>query len=153
MEQMASDFGDRVRFLFIYIHEAHPGELIPHHTSYEQKVQHARMIRDFGVGRHILIDDLGGGVHHQYGELPNMSWIIDHTGRIAYKAAWTDANDIRMALEEVVALRERKGLDAAPFFREFTGIRMTRPEGPGFLGGEKAYEDMRKAFGSMSDDE
>ena len=39
MEQLAKGYADRVHFLFIYTREAHPGELIPHHTSFEQKVR------------------------------------------------------------------------------------------------------------------
>jgi hypothetical protein len=37
MEHLEKDYADRVHFLFIYTREAHPGELIPHHTSFEQK--------------------------------------------------------------------------------------------------------------------
>lgn len=95
--------------------------------------------------RRMVVDGLDGHVHQAYAGVANMSWIIDHTGRVAYKASWTDSKDIRAGLEEVVTLRERKvaGGTSGEFYREIAGIRLERPEGPGLLGGEKAKEDMR----------
>ena len=37
-----------------------------------------------------------------------MSWIVDHTGRVSYKADWTSAIDIRRALEDTLSVREIK---------------------------------------------
>lgn len=148
MEELVKEYGDRVKFLFIYVREAHPGELIPEHDSYEQKVQQAKMLHERGNTRLIVVDDVNGTTHRLYGGLPNMSWIIDHTGRVAYKASWTDSADIRAALEETVTLREKKakGEMTNEFYRELVGIRLTRPDGPGLLGGERAKEDSRKVF-------
>ncbi|MCH8940386.1 MAG: hypothetical protein IIC27_04605 [Chloroflexi bacterium] len=148
MEDLVKKYEGKANFLFIYVREAHPGELIPEHESYEQKVAQAKMLADRGNTRQIVVDDVNGEVHRQYGGLPNMSWIIDHTGRVAYKASWTDSVDIDAALEEAVTLREKKakGEMANEFYRETVGIRLTRPEGPGLLGGERAQEDSRKVW-------
>ena len=145
MEDLVKKYEGKANFLFIYVREAHPGELIPEHYSYEQKVAQAQMLADRGNTRQIVVDDVNGEVHRQYGGLPNMSWVIDHTGRVAYKASWTDSVDIDAALEEAVTLREKKakGEMANEFYRETVGIRLTRPEGPGLLGGERAFEDSR----------
>ena len=149
LEELFKEYGDRAHFLFIYAREAHPRELIPEHTSFEQKVLQAKMLRDRGNSRQILVDRLYGDVHRVYGGRPNMSWILDHTGRVAYKASWTDANDIRAVLGETIVQRERKasGEMAFDFYREIDSVRLTWPEGPGFLGGERAKEEMRKALG------
>ena len=40
------------------------------------------------------MDDLEGSVHRAYGLLPNMSWVLDRGGTIAYKAMWTSAAHI-----------------------------------------------------------
>ena len=145
MEDLVKKYEGKANFLFIYVREAHPGELIPEHENYEQKVAQAKMLADRGNTRQIVVDDVNGEVHRQYGGLPNRSWIIDHTGRVAYKASWTDSVDIDTALEEAVTLREKKakGEMANEFYRETVGIRLTRPEGPGLLGGERAKEDSR----------
>jgi hypothetical protein len=40
------------------------------------------------------VDDAEGTVHHAYGLLPNMSWVLDRRGTILYKAMWTSAAHI-----------------------------------------------------------
>jgi len=145
MENMAREFGDEAHFLFVYVREAHPGELYPHHTSFVQKAGQARDMRKHGVGRPILVDSLNGDVHRQYGGMPNMSWIIDHTGRVSFKASWTVAFDIQAALEETLELKglRRQGGFVAPYYRETMGLKVM-PAEEVYLGGEKAYEDVRK---------
>jgi len=111
MDQLARDYADDVHFLFVYTREIHPDDFpdYPPHQSIEQKYQHARdMQRRHNTPRQILIDSLDGDVHRQWGGLPNMSWIIDHTGTVAYKAGWTLESDIRPALEDVMRIREFK---------------------------------------------
>jgi hypothetical protein len=104
------------------------------------------------MNRQMVIDNLNGDVHRLYSGLSNMSWIIDHTGRVAYKASWTDSAHIRMAPEETVTMRERKasGGMVNEFYREMVGLRLIRPEGPGMLGGEKAIEDFRKGSAAFA---
>jgi hypothetical protein len=43
-------------------------------------------------------------VHRQYGGVSNMTFIIDHTGHIVFRAEWTVADDIRGVLEEVLEM-------------------------------------------------
>ena len=45
------------------------------------------------------MDDVDGTVHHAYGLLPNMSWVLDRGGTILYKAMWTSAAHIGAFLE------------------------------------------------------
>jgi hypothetical protein len=73
--------------LFVYTHEEHPGEHYPHLTSIEQKVRHAKALRDvLGVKRPILFASLGGFCHLAYGSMPNMSWIFTNPCVPAYKS-------------------------------------------------------------------
>jgi hypothetical protein len=149
MEQLARDFADRAHCLFIYTREAHPGEVYPHHTSLEQKTRHAAAFRQMGLTRPILIDSLDGQVHRTYGGVANMSWIVDHTGHVAFKASWTDAADLRAALQETLQLQDlrRKGSGAALYYREIVGLRRNQSveDDSRFLGGKKAAEDFRRA--------
>ena len=56
--------GDDVGSIFLYTHESHPGENLPHLTSMAQKLEHARALRDvLGVSRPILVVGLGLGYH------------------------------------------------------------------------------------------
>jgi hypothetical protein len=113
--------------VFIYTREAHPGEHLRHHTSFAQKLAQARQFRDEQrVQRRILVDALDGAGHRRYGALPNMTWIVLRGGLIAYKAAWTDAADVRSAMAGVARLGElrRQGGRLAPFWTERLGFRV-----------------------------
>jgi len=69
--------GDKIGSIFLYTHEAHPGEHYPHLQSMRQKFRHARDLRDIlKVSRPIYIDALDGACHRAYGSMPNMTWIF-----------------------------------------------------------------------------
>jgi hypothetical protein len=67
-----NDISDRykahnVGSVFLYTHEAHPGEYYPHHKTLEEKMRHARDLRDLlGVNRSIFVDALNGACHRAY---------------------------------------------------------------------------------------
>ena len=113
-----------VTFVFVYTREAHPGERYPHLTSLEQKIRHARdmVVRD-GLRRPMLVDDLEGTVHHAYGRLPNMTYIVGGGGRLLYRASWTDAENIGLVLDQIIACRDnrRGGTQHRPFHIEWEG--------------------------------
>ena len=153
MEAMAEEFADRAHSLFIYTREAHPGEIYPHHTSIEQKFQYAADFREAGLERPILVDSLDGHVHRMYGALSNMTWIVDHTGIVSFKASWTDAVDIRTALEETLRVREIRResgrASPVPYLREISGLRRNAQAGMSsrpshFPGGKEAADAVRR---------
>ena len=37
----------------------------------------------------IIVDDLRGSIHKKYGKLPNPTFLIDKSGRIAFRCLWT----------------------------------------------------------------
>lgn len=119
------DLGDRfahrgVTSIFIYTREAHPGEHYGHHTSMQDKRDHARAFAEHSaVRRRILIDDLAGSCHRAYGLLPNMTWIIGPGGIIYYKACWTDAGDVEDALSQTLDhFERRRGDQLVSFYSE-----------------------------------
>lgn len=124
---MAEEYGPKgIDFVFVYTREAHPGEQYPALRSMEQKLRHAAAFRElFGVKRPILVDDLAGTGHHQYGTLPNMTYLVGRGGRVLFRADWTDTPTIRFALDYVLAsrARRREGLRMAPFYAELVGYR------------------------------
>jgi hypothetical protein len=90
--------------VFVYTREAHPGEDVPPHDSFEAKLACAKLLRDeIGIRRTILVDDLAGGAHRRYGSMPNMTWVIDRRGRVAYKANWTSAANVEAFLTRYLA--------------------------------------------------
>jgi hypothetical protein len=44
------------------------------------------------------VDDLSGAAHRRYGAMPNMTWVIDRGGQVAYKANWTSAANVEAFL-------------------------------------------------------
>ncbi len=110
MDELAVELkAEKVTSYFIYTHEAHPGENYPHHTSFEQKMAHAKAFQEtFGIKRPILVDSLDGACHRAYGSMPNMSWMFDRVGRPIYKANWTDVGSIRTAWRDLQASIERR---------------------------------------------
>ena len=62
MAKKYTDLG--FKFIFVYTREAHPGENYPAQSTLEQKLDHARALRQvLDVQRTILVDDLEGTGH------------------------------------------------------------------------------------------
>ena len=110
MNGMSERFSPRgVGSIFLYTHEAHPGEHYPHLTSMAQKFEHARALRDvLGVTRPIVLDALDGACHRTYGSMPNMTWIFNRAGAPVYKSDWTDNNSVKNALVYFLDVLERR---------------------------------------------
>jgi hypothetical protein len=153
MNSIADRFAERsVGSIFLYTHEAHPGENYPHLTSMEQKFTHARDLRDkLGVTRPILVDSLDGACHRAYGSMPNMSWIFTKAGTPIYKSDWTGANSVQNAIEYFLEVinRRRSGERVVGFNVERLDFR-TRDQ-DGFMAGlerngAKAAREFMDAF-------
>jgi len=103
-----------VEFLFVYVREAHPGAELPPHHSMEDKARAAMLLRDQEqIDFPILVDELGGEVHRQYGALPNASFIIDKGGRIAYRSLASHTASLGAALEELLERQKERGVHHA----------------------------------------
>ncbi|MEK6256141.1 MAG: hypothetical protein N2C13_02345 [Chloroflexota bacterium] len=128
MNSLADKYIDKgIGSVFLYTHEAHPGENYLHLTSMEQKFKHARDLRDvIGVTRPILVDALDGSCHRAYGSMPNMSWILNRNGAPVYKGDWTDVASIEDSIEYLlkVADRRREGGRLAGFHVERLDFRV-----------------------------
>jgi hypothetical protein len=138
--------------IFLYTHEAHPGENYPHHKTFEDKLRHAKDLRDvLGVTRPILVDALDGACHRAYGSMPNMTWIFTTSGVPVYKSDWTDSHSVENALGYFtqVAGRRRNRERLAPFKVERLDFRSQDQEAF-YRGlernGPKAVKEFKEAF-------
>jgi hypothetical protein len=112
-------------WVFVYTREAHPGENVPCHDSFPRKLAGARLLRDeVGIRRDILVDDLTGTVHRAYGRMPNMTWVIDRGGRVAYKANWTSAANVEAFLGRFLAARRQRPAGVVPVMYETEQIEI-----------------------------
>jgi len=115
LRDLEKHFGDKgVQFLFVYTREAHPGNRIPAHQSREDKVHAAGIFRDDEeIEFPILVDEVSGRVHRQYGALPNPTFIIDRSGRIAFRSLASNTDRIEEALNELIETQEDRGVEHA----------------------------------------
>ena len=100
LNQLYQRFCDKdFEFFTVYVQESHPAEHFGAHKTQEQKVSAAQscQIQD-AIQVPILVDEFEGPVHRAYGLMPNMVYIIDKDGKIAYRSGWTDHKDVEIAL-------------------------------------------------------
>ena len=149
---MADEYSDRgVQSVFLYVREAHPGELLPHHDIFDRKLAHAREFkRLFALRRPILVDDLAGTAHITFGRLPNMTYVLSSSHTVVYRSAWTDPPSIRAALDYLLGVQDRRrgGERLAPFYSELLAFRWI--DDPAFYeglerNGPKAVAEFRAA--------
>ena len=145
------------QFFIVYAREAHPGENYPHHNSGEQKLAHARKLRELEQIREIpiLVDDFSGATHRAYGSLPNMIYLIDCDGMVVYKSDWTDTHEIDGMCASLMRrddMKEKK----VPIIRQGISQRLhwiamdpVERERIYRRSGEKAIQDYFRARGSL----
>lgn len=112
--------------MFVYTREAHPGEHVEAHDTFERELANARLLRDeVGIRRPILVDDLAGTGHLAYGALPNMTWVIGRGGRILDKADWTSAANVEAFVHRYRDARgdRRTGIALSPYSTEQIDFR------------------------------
>jgi alkyl hydroperoxide reductase subunit AhpC len=154
LNDLCDDFSDEdVEFLFVYVREAHPGEKRPAHDSWDDKVEAAEAFREEeDVEMPIIVDELRGKIHRKYGALPNPTYIIDKSGRVAFRSLWTRPTRIASALEELIEVQEKRGEDHAIVL----GGEDTKPPLTYAMlhthralerGGERAIQDFRDEMG------
>ena len=138
--------------IFLYTHEAHPGENYPEHKTMADKIRAAQGLRNhYGVNRPIYLDDIAGDLHIQYGGLANMTWIFNKSGVALYRSRWTDAPSSENAVEYYldVQQRRRNREKLAPFMVERIDYRDVnrekRLEGLA-AAGQKAVDDWVKLY-------
>ena len=71
MNKLREKYSD-VEFILIYVREAHPGSKLPQHNSLDKKVSYAAKLDSVcSERRKVLVDDIEGSMHREYGAMPN----------------------------------------------------------------------------------
>lgn len=96
-------YGTRIRFVMINVREAHPGAALPQPKTAEQKWQRARELKKrHDLPFEVAVDDIDGTFHRAFGARPNSAYIIDHRGKVLFRAQW--ANEGRAIGEALAAI-------------------------------------------------
>ena len=101
LRRLHRDYGGRVRFVTLYVREAHPGERYPQPATLERKIRHARdyAARD-GIEWTVAVDELDGRLHRALDEKPSSAYFMDPSGRVVFRTLWSnDASTFRAGLE------------------------------------------------------
>ncbi len=102
MNRLAQRYPE-VKFLVLYVREAHPGSKVSRHRSIQEKRGLARRTTfEEPEGREVLVDDLGGSAHRAYGNLPDMMYLIGEDGTILLREQWNDPKVVEEALGRLV---------------------------------------------------
>lgn len=155
LKNLYADFRDRIEFVSVYVREAHPGENYPHHTGQEQKMRYARdWVEQDKVPWTVAVDAVDGTVHREYGPLPNSAYLIDRTGRVAFRALWVGQQ--RLLRERIGELlrREAAGEDPVNLGQQENLIIPLMHGAAEFdhavaRGGEKSKQDFRREMGNV----
>lgn len=108
LQEVYQDYGDRTQWLLMYVREAHPGVGLPAHKNHEQKLRQADFLqRDDHIEWPVIVDDLEGTTHHDYGMLPNSVFVIDVDGRVAFRGNFSHGPTLRRALDHLFAQGQR----------------------------------------------
>ena len=147
--------GEELEFLFVYVREAHPGEKIPAHESAKDKTTAARLLREEEeIEMPIVVDDLSGSIHRKYSRLPNPAFLIDKSGRVAFRSMWANPEEVAAAIEDLLEAQHKRGVEHA-IVRDGEGLSM--PVSYAMLssfralerGGREAVSDFREAVGAV----
>lgn len=108
---MYRDYGPKgVKFFFVYKSLAHPelaGDYVQPFTL-EERLAHARQgTKQLGTTIPWLVDAMDNRLKHALGDRPNSDYIIDPTGKIVRKRAWSHPGETRKDLEKLVGPVEK----------------------------------------------
>ena len=99
MDELQKQFND-VEFILLYTREAHPGEHYDAHDSFEDKLERARTFAaEYDVERTLLVDDVEGTAHRQYGGMPNSVHVVNPDGVVVMRGDWNDVHTVEDVLE------------------------------------------------------
>jgi thiol-disulfide isomerase/thioredoxin len=100
VQSLYEEFGDRVRFVMLYVREAHPGENYSQAESIEEKLGYAQALKKlYGIDWTVAADDIDGCLHRALDPKPNSAYLIDKDGNILFRSLWAaDRDALRKAL-------------------------------------------------------
>ncbi len=105
VQELYNEFGDRVRFIMLYVREAHPGEHFAQIATIEEKLDHARALKEFyDIQWTVAADNVDGNLHRALDPKPNSAFLMDRDGTILFRSLWaSDYDALRQALHAVAS--------------------------------------------------
>lgn len=90
-----------VELILVYVREAHPGERLHQHRTFDEKLNAAKNVAPkYDEDRTVLVDQLAGKFHITYGAMPNIVYVINPEGVVHYRCNWATINGLADALKD-----------------------------------------------------
>jgi len=100
VQELYKEFGQRIKFIMLYVREAHPGEYFNQSETNEQKLDYARALKDFyGIDWTVAADNVAGDLHLALDPKPNAAFLANKDGIILFRSLWaSDYGALHQAL-------------------------------------------------------
>ena len=104
LKRLCQEFGSEIEFVMVNVREAHPAENMGQPETFEEKLEHARALKEqFQIPWTVVTDDLDGSFHRSLDTKPNSAYIVDRDGVIVFRSLFaTDERSLREALTAIV---------------------------------------------------
>jgi len=108
VQALYDEFGEQIDFIMLYVREAHPGEHFTQTESVEEKLEHARALKEFyDIPWTVAADSVEGDLHRALDPKPNAAYLMNSEGTILFRSLWAaDRDAMRQALDAAAAGRE-----------------------------------------------
>ena len=105
VQKLYDEFGERVTFIMMYVREAHPGEHFSQFATIEEKLVHARALKEFyDIQWTVAADSVDGNLHRALDPTPNSAFLMDRDGTILFRSLWaSDYGALHQALHAVAS--------------------------------------------------
>ena len=100
VQELYKEFGQRIKFIMLYVREAHPGEHFNQSETIEQKLDYARALKDFyDIDWTVAADNVAGDLHLALDPKPNAAFLANKDGIILFRSLWaSDYGALHQAL-------------------------------------------------------
>jgi len=107
VQDLYEEFGDRVKFVMLYVREAHPGENFSQAETMDDKLESARALKAFyGIEWTVAADNVDGDLHRALDPKPNAVYLMNSKGDILFRSLWAaDYEALHQALDDAASGR------------------------------------------------
>ncbi len=119
LKRLCQEFGSEIEFVMINVREAHPAENLGQPETFEEKLEHARALKEqYAIPWTVVTDDLDGSFHRSLDTKPNSAYIIDRDGVISFRSLFaTDERSLHEALTAIVTGKDLTKSQSQAMFR------------------------------------
>lgn len=146
VQQLYDEFGDRVKFIMLYVREAHPGEHFTQSETMDEKLEYARALKKiYDIQWTVAADNINGDLHRALDPKPNAAFLMSGEGTVLFRSLWAaDRDALHQALDAVAAGRAPKRTQSkaliGPVTRAMGQVREVMERG-----GPQAVRDLWRA--------